>query len=398
MNKYEIKYVDEEGCKKRNFIYVENIDDAIEKISERYNDVLEINLVKFYFVHKYLNRDKISYSLLSEFCDGLNILLKSGIPIQKALQILKTQSKNNKYKEKLNLIEYNILEGNSLSYSLKEVDMPSFMCNLVLVGETSGKLESTLQLLYEYYYEKSKMKEIIKSATYYPSMVLVAMMFAIWICVVNVIPNYVNIFQSNNQELPAVTKILFNISKFFMNNSSELLILFILLSFIVIIFFNSLIGRRVLDYLKLNFKLFGNMYVNEVNYNFCICMYMLLNSSIDIIKSLNIVKNVINNDIVGIHIEEIKRNLENGMTLSYCLKDYNEFDTLLISLCKIGEETGTLTDSFYKCSKVYKSNIQNFLNKLERKIEIVVTIVLGVLVGFIMLSIMLPAYSVINTI
>ncbi len=398
LNKYEVKYIDEEGNNKTSYIYVENIDEAIEKISSKYTDVLEINLVKFYLVNKYLSKDKISDSLICEFCDGLGVLLKSGVSIQRALQILKNQSKNAKYKEKLNLIEFNILEGNSLSYSLKEVGMPSFMYNLVMVGEESGKLENTLKLIYEYYYDKNKVKEIVKNATYYPMVVVIAMIIAIWICVVNVIPTYAQMFKSNNQQLPLATQILFDISNFFINNFNFIMLCGAFILLLAVIFLNSKIGVRILDYLKLNLNGFKKIYLNLVNYNFCICMYMLLESSIDIIRSLTITEEVINNEIVSIHIEEIKNNLENGMPLSYSLSQYKEFDLLLISLCEIGEESGTLVNSFYKCSNTYKKNMEKFLNKLQRKIEVTVTIILGIVLGFIMISIILPTYSIINTI
>ncbi len=396
LNKFEVKYLDEDGVEKSNFIYVENIDEAIEKISKQYSEVVEINLVKFNFTKKYLSNNKINYGFLCDFCDGLNVLLKSGITFQKALKVLKNQTKKESYKDKINLVEHNILEGNSLSNSLKKVGFPNFMYNLILVGEASGKLEDTLDLIYEYYSEKNQMKDIVKNAMYYPVIVALTMVLAIWICVVNVIPNFAMIFETNNYELPLSTKLLFNTSTYIINNFYIIILAIIIFISTILLFFSSKIGKRIVDYFKLN--IVKGIYLSTLNYNFCISMYMLLNSSIDIIKGLTITRDVLNNEIVNIHIEEIINSLQNGMPLSYSLKAYKEFDFTLIALCEIGEETGNLSDAFYKCSKIYKKEIKKYLQGLERKIEITVTVGLGLILGFIMISIILPTYTIINII
>ncbi len=397
MKKYEFKYIDEEGQNKKEYIYVDKIDDIINKIDINYKEVIGIKERWLYFLKTLFIKNKVTYTVICDFCNKLGVLLKSGVTIQKSLDILERQSKNSNYKEKLKSIKYNILEGNTLSYSLKEVGVPSFMYNLIEVGETSGNLEGTLELIYNYYYDKNKIIKIIKKSIYYPIIVSFAMIIAVTISVFKVIPNYAIIFESNGQLLPASTQLLLNIS-YFINNNIYILLIIIFVSIVITIsFFESKVGKKIVDYIKIN-NIMNSTYLNILNYNFSISMYVLLSSSIDLIKSLESTKNILNNEIVNIHIEEIIEYVKSGMSLSYCLKDYKEFDPILISLCDIGEETGELSDSFHRSSEVFKKNINDFLETLERKIEIVVTVVLGILVGFIMLSIIIPTYTIINTI
>ncbi len=396
MRKYELKYIDENGLKNKEYIYVENIDDAIDKASKTYNEVLEIYEVKFYYIEKYFNNNKITNTMIYDFCDKLNILLKSGITIQKSLDIIETQIKNRVYKEKIKLIKYNILNGNTLSYSLNEVGMPNFMCTIIEVGETAGKLEEVLELLYNYYYDQNKIVKIIKNAIYYPIIVTIAMIIAIAIAVFKVIPNYETIFQSNETELPNITKTIINISYFINEYIFILLLIIVFIVIGILIFTKSKRGKIFIDYVKYN-ALIITAYKSLINYNFSMSMYVLLNSSIDIIKSLDITKNVMNNKIISNDIEEIKKYIKGGMSLSYSLTQYNEFDYIMISLCSIGEQTGDLSNVFLKSSNMYKKDIDNFLDTLERKIEIIVTIALGIILAFVILSIILPTYSIINT-
>ncbi len=398
MDKFQFKYIDDEGEQKTSYIYVENVDIAIEKLNKEYKEVVNIKKIRFNFINKYIENRKINSKYIYEFCDKLNVLLKAGIPIHKSLFILERQMTNKENLKKIKLVRASILNGNSFSSSLKEQNMPMFMCDLIEVGETTGRLEETLDMLYSYYYDKSKLYEIIKNSTYYPMVVMIAMIFAIIVSVFSVIPNYAIIFESNGESLPYLTLMLLNISDFFINNVVLIFFSLSLILILTLVFINIKIGRRIIDLLKIKIRVFDSIYLNNLNHNFSLTMYILLNSSIDLINSLKITKNILNNEIVAIHIEEIIKNVENGLLLSECLSEYNEFSSILISLCEVGEETGNLSECFYKSSKIFKNNINSFLNTFEKKVEVAITLILGLVLGIIMLSIVLPTFTIVNTI
>lgn len=393
MNKYEFKYINEAGEKKINYIYVENIDAAIEKLSNNYNEILSIKEIKFYYLARFFDK-KISYDFICNFSDSLKILLNAGISIQKSLDILERQIENKNYSEKIKEIKYSILNGNTLSNSFSEVQMPSFVCNMIEVGENTGKLEETLELIHNYYYDRNKIKQIIKNATYYPIIILIAMTIAILISVFSVIPNYSVIFESNGENLPYITQLILDSSNFIIKNFYLLTSMFLFSVICIVIFLSTKIGIRLIDFFKLKSKI----YIYYLNYNFSISMYMLLGSSVEIIKSIDISKKLLNNEIINLHLETINEFIKSGMSLSYCLSEFKEFSPILISLCEIGEESGMLSDSFYKSSLILKKNIDEFLQGIERKIEITITIILGIILSFIMLGLILPTYTIINTI
>jgi type IV pilus assembly protein PilC len=338
-------------------------------------------------------KSKINAKRLGFFSRQLSFLLTSGLEINKSINIIGSQNKT--LKTLTQSISTNIMKGDSLSEAIKSEEcFPDFYINMVKTGERSGKLPDILENLANFYENEAKLIDKVKSAMLYPAVVFIMMIALVVIALTVVVPSYAPMFTQNNIQLPLPTLILINMSDFLVNYFNYIIMVLIIGASLgwYVGFYRFKLGIYTLDYLKVNTPFVKKIYITKINLMFSKTLSLLTQSDLNIITSLEIIKDLLNNKIIDKEMEVIISKVQQGNMLAQLLEPIGYFEPMLSEMVRIGEETGELTKTMTKCSEYFQNELDIRVERINKLIEPVMTIVLGAVLGFVMLAIMLPTF------
>lgn len=396
MNKYVCKIISSTGNIKKD-MFKEDIEEVYEYFESRGIEVISVNKSSIYDIEKRIN-SKLKDKEIFEFISKLRTLLKAGVPLNKCLEIIGRQTKKKQVKIKIKIVEDSVLEGNSIKTSFEKGEFPVIVCRYIGIGESSGKIEEALNGIEDLYRDKIEIERKFKNSMVYPGIVTGVILTAIVISLNYTIPSYVEIFANSDEQLPLATKYLIKISETIKDKGEKIVIGGIIVFIAILIGKETEKGSFLLDRLKLITPIYKTYYKKKVNYKFSIGMWIMLSSTKNIIEAIKISGNLVNNKVVSKNLKNIIEKIKEGEKISSLLKEYNEYDEILIYLCEVGEEVGQLDEVFLKLSKMYKEDLNKYFIKFQKNVEIGITIFLGGVIGFVMLGIILPMFNLINII
>ncbi|OPX50860.1 type II secretion system F family protein [Clostridium thermobutyricum] len=356
---------------------------------EKGND-LEIDLFK----------KKINLKELSILARQLGFLMRSGVSITKSLEIAHDQSQNKRMKEILAKCSEEVNKGRSLSECLSdEKDFPKLMINLIKAGEISGRLDTVMLELSEYYKKLYKQKQKISQATIYPKILVGFSILVVTFLLAFVVPEFVNNLISGVGEIPVVTKALVVIGDFIKNN------IIYISGFVVGI---VLAKKFVLDKNE-NFRIFmGKLVITAKGFGplnkqiiagrFASTFSILMASGVSVIETIDILGQVLENDYVQKKLEEGREEIQKGQPIGITIQELDVFPLMLTQMITVGEETGVLDEIMIKTAEFYENEVEVAIEKLISMIEPILIISLAFVVLFIVLAIMLPLMSMIDTV
>ncbi len=356
---------------------------------EKGNDI-EINLFK----------KKINLKELSILSRQLGFLMRSGVSITKSLEIAHDQSQNKRMKEILEKCLEEVNKGRSLSECLSdEKDFPKLMINLIKAGEISGRLDTVMLELSEYYKKLYKQKQKISQATIYPKILVGFSILVVTFLLAFVVPEFVNNLISGGGEIPVVTKALVVIGDLIKNN------IIYITGFVVGI---VLAKKFVLDKNE-NFRIFmGKLVITAKGFGplnkqiiagrFASTFSILMSSGVSVIETIDILGQVLENDYVQKKLEEGREEIQKGQPIGTTIQGLNVFPLMLTQMITVGEETGVLDEIMIKTAEFYENEVEVAIEKLISMIEPILIISLAFVVLFIVLAIMLPLMSMIDTV
>lgn len=356
---------------------------------EKGNDI-EINLFK----------KKINLKELSILARQLGFLMRSGVSITKSLEIAHDQSQNKRMKEILAKCLEEVNKGRSLSECLSdEKDFPKLMINLIKAGEISGRLDTVMLELSEYYKKLYKQKQKISQATIYPKILVGFSILVVTFLLAFVVPEFVNNLISGGGEIPVVTKALVVIGDLIKNN------IIYIVGFVVGI---VLAKKFVLDK-NANFRIFmGKLVITAKGFGplnkqiiagrFASTFSILMASGVSVIETIDILGQVLENDYVQKKLAEGREEIQKGQPIGTTIQELNVFPLMLTQMITVGEETGVLDEIMIKTAEFYENEVEVAIEKLISMIEPILIISLAFVVLFIVLAIMLPLMSMIDTV
>jgi len=334
------------------------------------------------------------------FTRQLSSMITSGLTLMQALNILRQQTKNEAMSKIIEQIVTEIEDGNSFSSALsKHPDVfSSIYVSLIKAAETSGVLDKVLLRLAETLEKQEKLKSTIKGALMYPIIVILGMVAVMTLMMIVVIPQLSVLFESLNVELPLTTQIVIGMSKF-MISFWPVIIVFVILSMFV---FRQLrkteSGKLILDQLVLKLPIFGNLISQTILAQFTRTLALLIGTGNLVVDSLNQSANVAGNVVYKDAIMNVARRVEKGISIGDSMAAYPLFPPLLVQLVKIGEQTGKLDDSFLRSSEYFEGEVDQMVKTLTTAMEPLIMVFLGLGVGFLIMSIIMPIYSITSAI
>lgn len=320
----------------------------------------------------------------------LSLFISSGISIENAFEILASQFSKEKGKI-LSDIRESLRMGNSLSASMKSSRaFPSLVTNMAYVGENTSSLGKIFHKLSDYYIKKRETNSKITEALAYPLILLISSIFIINFLIINVIPNFSQIFSYNDNLLPAPTRMLIGFSNFIYNNYFYI-IMGIIFVIAIAYFYNKKHPKKFHSML-----LKSKYYRMTKDLNFSFNMDLLLGSGLTVDRSLEIISRMENNTVLREKYRNILKEIKAG---EYFYKSANEtkvFSKVLISMIRVGEESSNLKEIFSIMSNFYEEELNSRNKKLLGILGPVLIIIMALIIGFIVLSIALPIFDMVN--
>jgi MSHA biogenesis protein MshG len=325
----------------------------------------------------------------------LYTLVRSGIPISKALKSLEISTEDPELRELFKDIRASLDNGYELHVALQKHTQifNKFYINMIRIGELTGRLEQVLLELYDFLQFEAEMKKRAKTAIRYPIFILSVMAVAFTVMMVFVIPTFGEIYKGFNSQLPWPTRILIGTSNFMINYGIFLLIG---IGFGVKSFLNyikSEAGNMWWSEFKFKLPIIGKTLKKSVLARFSKGFSLSLKSGIPILQGLSTVQYILENAFVEKHIEEIKHSIERGNALYSSMKNTEVFDALVLEMISTGEEAGELEAMCDEISLFYDQEIAHELGNLSAYIEPIMLLILGVLLLILALGVFLPIWD-----
>lgn len=344
---------------------------------------------------------KLSFKELSFFLTQLSTYIKAGIPLTDSMVILGKQSKDKKTKNLYNRIVYELNRGLNFSQALeKQGDVfPRLLINMLKTSELTGNLTENLDDMAEYYRTSDENRKQIISAMTYPSVVLVVAITILTFILLYVVPKFQGIYLQLGSELPTITQIIINISGFMKNNIVMIgLIIAVLIILFVILYKKVTSFRYTIQNILMHIPVVKNIIIYKEVIMFTKTFSSLIRHGVFITDSMEILRKITNNEIYKIIINKAINNLADGNGLSIAFKNNWAFPSTAYEMLVTGEKTGRMGPMMETVSKYYENEQKNLVTQLKSLIEPVMIIILAVLVGVIVLSVIVPMFSIYNNV
>ena len=331
------------------------------------------------------------------YCRQFATLIRAGVTIAEATHILRDQTESKALKKVLAQVERDIRGGIPFSDAADKHPkaFPALFVNMIRAGEMTGNLDGTLDRMATYFEKQHSLKKKVQSTLAYPSILSVLIVAVVIFLLIYIIPQFEGIFESLGGELPAITLFVIRISEF-MQANWWIILLFIALIIGVFIFAYKT-SKQFYYFVHvglLKMPIFGKLLQKAAIARMTRTLSSLFSSAVPILDSLKIVSKVIGNPVISKVVLESRSSLEAGGTLSEPLSKHWVFPPLVHQMTAIGEQTGTLDFMLEKVADFYEEDVDRTVDTLKSMIEPIMIVLLAFVVGFIVLSIMIPMFSV----
>ena len=342
-----------------------------------------------------LNEKKIDVVELMLFSRQMHTLLKAGVPIMRALAGLQESAQNLTFSTVLQSLRESLDSGRELSAAMRlhPKVFSNFYVSMVQVGEMTGMLDETFMRLYGHLEFEKEMNERIKSALRYPMFVMIAMVIAIVVVNIVVIPTFAKVFAGFNTELPLMTRILMGFSSFMVNYWHLLLALLIGVIVGFKKYINTTVGRYKWDKYKLHIPIAGKIIFKSTLARFARSLALAFKSGIPILQGLSVVSLVVDNAYMRRQIEEMRDGVERGESVLRTAIASKVFNPTVLQMIAVGEETGDMDGLMFEIAGMYEREVEYEVKTLAQQIEPIMIVALGALVLVLALGIFLPMWD-----
>ena len=343
---------------------------------------------------------KVPQNDLLVFFRQMSVMLKSGVPLSQALELLAENMTNKKFGANIFDVSKRLGSGEELSSSLGNYPriFTPIMIGLIEAGEAGGILSEVLERLASLVESQSKIKGQITGALIYPIAILVLAVTISLALLIFIVPTFDEMFKSMGAELPGLTSFMLVLSRIV--TSLGFVITAPIAIFAGLYLFNITYstpsGRKFVDNLVLKIPLFGDLILKSELASLSDTLSTLINAGISIVEAIERCINASSNEIIKIALRRSISLVTQGQELSASLQSAKVIPRLLISMIRIGEETGALSFMLENLANFYKREVEEAVTVLTKAMEPAVIFVVAAIVGTIVISLYLPMFSLIN--
>ncbi|MBI4092873.1 MAG: type II secretion system F family protein [Candidatus Kerfeldbacteria bacterium] len=329
------------------------------------------------------------------FARQLAVMISATVPIVQALRILVRQTENVNFKIIISEIADEVDGGAKLSATLARYPsvFSQFFVHMIRSGETTGKLDETLNYLADQQEKDYDLISKIRGAMIYPAFVLGGILVVGAAMMIFVIPNLTNILQEGGGELPASTKAVIATSNFFKHQWWVLLIVLVTIPVLLRFAIKTEVGRHQFDRLKFRMPIFGQIFQKIYLVRFSRSLSTLVVSGIPVTRGLEIVADVVGNTVYHDLTRESITEIEAGNSIATAFVKSKDIPPMLPQMMVVGEQTGKLDLILDKLANFYAKELENMIANLTSLIEPLILVIMGVGVAVMVMAILLPMYN-----
>jgi len=338
----------------------------------------------------------VSAKDVSFFSRQMATMMKSGVPIVSALEIIGSGHKNPRMKKMVETIRTDIEGGSSMYEAISQhpVQFDSLYRNLVRAGEGAGVLETVLDTVATYKENLEALKGKIKKAMFYPAMVVVVALVVSAILLIFVVPQFEDVFKSFGAELPAFTQLIVNMSRFMV--AYWWLILLIVGGSVAGFIFSykrSPSMQHTMDRLILKVPVMGQIMNNSAIARFARTTAVTFKAGVPLVEALGIVAGATGNKVYEEAVLRMRDDVSVGYPVNMAMKQVNLFPHMVVQMTAIGEEAGALDTMLFKVAEYYEQEVNNAVDALSSLLEPMIMVFIGTIVGGMVIGMYLPIFK-----
>jgi type IV pilus assembly protein PilC len=333
---------------------------------------------------------------IAVFTRQLATMMRAGVPLLQSFDIVARGSTNARMTKLLNDIRIDVETGTSLSAAFRKHPLyfDALYCNLVEAGEAGGILEELLDRLAVYQEKTMAIKNKIKSALIYPVAVLVVAFVVLTIIMIFVIPAFKDVFSSFGADLPAPTLFVIAMSEFFVKYWWAIFgFVGGGLYFFIQSWRRSEKMQKAVDRLLLKVPVFGSLVEKSAIARWTRTLSTMFAAGVPLVEALDSVGGASGNAVYAEATEQIQKDVSTGSSLTSSMQTTGVFPTMVLQMCAIGEESGSLDHMLGKAAEFYEDEVDEAVKGLSSLMEPFIIVILGVLIGGIVISMYLPIFK-----
>lgn len=394
MKSFSVTLLDDKGKTIRDIYQAETPQDLIQAVKAK--DLYLLDYQEQSKAPDVVSKLKLKSVVI--FCRQLGTMIKAGIPIIQALEMLRNKADNAKSLRIFNRIYEDVQKGNSLSKSMEmqKGAFPNLLINMILAGELSGTLDDSLMRMADHYEKELKINSKIRSSSLYPIILGIVSIAVILLLVIFVLPTITAMFAA--EDMPWTTKIILDFSYFLINNWLTIIVVLLLIFVTIRLSLNIHEIRVKFDKTKLFLPIIGKLNQTIYSARCARALASLYSSGVQTIDMLETTSQVLNNAYLEEVFVDVIMSVSKGELISKAINDTSSFDPMLSSMIYIGEESGSLGDILNSTADYFDNEADVALQRMVSLMEPIMIVVLGIVIGFIVISIIQPIFQMYQSI
>lgn len=379
----------------RGEVVAKDEEEARKKLQRRGIRPLRISKVKT------ARKRRITQEDITVFTRQLATMMKAGLPLMQAFEIVARGHSNPSMTEMLMQVRSDVEQGSALGKSFSKYPkyFDRFYCNLVSAGESGGVLESLLDKLAVYKEKTQAIKKKVKTALTYPIAIIVVAIALIFIMMMFVLPAFKEVYANMGAELPDLTQLVMNLSDLFVDYGWIMIILLIASAFgLYKLHEKSPTFQKRIDALILRLPVFGTIVRKATIARWARTTSTLFAAGVPLVEVLDSVAGASGNILYEEATQDIRAKVTQGLSLTSSMQSTDMFPNMVIQMAAIGEESGSLDDMLNKAAEFYEDEVDNSVTRLSHLMEPIIMVVLGSLIGILLIAMYLPLFNLGNVV
>ena len=357
-----------------------------------------------------IRRKKFNFSFLKNFVGAsraekiiftrnLGVMIAAGLSISRALEVLIRQAQNEKFKKIIRQVLDDLTKGKTLSESMSQYAgvFPLFYIAMLKAGESSGKIDAALKLMADQMQKDQTLLRKVRGAMVYPIIIIVAMIGIAVLMLLYVVPSLISTFGELGIELPLSTRVVIWLSKSLIANAMIIGIAFLAFLIGCVFLFKTKVAKKSVDALILKIPIISALSKKMNAARTARTLSSLISSGVDIIESLEVTTNVLQNAQYKKVLAEAKMEIQKGATIASTFrKAENTYPPMMAEMITVGEESGKLPQMLLDLAIFYEEEVFDTTKNLTTIIEPILMIMVGIVVGFFAIAMMRPMYTMVG--
>lgn len=382
-------------CGSRGFASRAQMKDCLDKRGITGYEIFESKTVYRRGVYKL-----VSPKELSIFCKQMSALLYSNITLMDNVTMLAEQTENKQMKLALDEVRGFMDKGYTYADSMRMYEhiFSKYLLHMLAIGETSGTLDAVFSDMSLYFEKESKTRNKLKSAVVYPAALTALMAAIILLLIIKILPMFGDILESMGAQLPPGTNAILSAGMFLFNYGPAFILVTAAVAAAAAGFAGTDAGRLRLDKAKLTAPAYRRVHIRVITARFARSLSILLKSGVQLTNAIEDSAAHIDNQYLQGKLTEAAASIRGSKTLSEALTKTGVFPPLFINMASVGEKSGRLDEMLDKAASVFDGDADDAIERFTSMLEPVLIIVLSVIVGIILLSVIFPMITVMNSV